>query len=140
VAGIVLQPDPTEWNTMLQRIDERNFDAITLGWTGNIEGDPKQIFHSDSIKGGGSNYIAFRNKELDRLIDTARRTLDKDKRFELWHKVHQIIHEQQPYTFLFFSKSPVFMDKRIRNVQITNMGMNARTEMYVPAPLQLWDE
>lgn len=140
VAGIVLQPDPTEWNTMLQRIDERNFDAITLGWTGSIEGDPKQIFHSDSIKGGGSNYVSYRNEELDELIDTARRTLDEARRFEIWHRVHSILHEDQPYTFLFFSKAPVFLDKRIHNVQITNMGMNARTEMYVPAPLQLWSE
>lgn len=137
-AGIVLEPDPTEWNTMLQRIDERNFDAITLGWTGSIEGDPKQIFHSDSIASGGSNYVSYANPELDALIDKARATIDKDERLKMWRQVHRILHEDQPYTFLFFTKAVVFMDKRIRNVQITRVGMNDVTEMYVPADLQRW--
>jgi len=139
-AGILLEPDPTEWNTMLQRIDERDFDAITLGWTGNIEGDPKQIFHSDSMKAGGSNYISYSNPKLDDLIEEARITLDKDKRLAMWHEAHQLLHEDQPYTFLFFSKSPIFVDKRIRNVIITRSGMNDRVEMYVPQAQQLWTD
>ncbi len=139
-AGIVMQPDPTEWNTMLQRIDERDFDAITLGWTGNIEGDPKQIFHSESMKGGGSNYVSYANPQFDKLIDEARITLDRDKRLAMWHRAHAILHEDQPYTFLFFSKAPVFIDKRIGNVKITRSGMNDRVEMYVPKPLQLWTQ
>lgn len=135
-AGIVMEPDPTEWNTMLQRIDERNFDAITLGWTGNVEGDPKQIFHSESMAAGGSNYISYANPQLDELIDKARQTLDETRRREMWHRVHHILHEDQPYTFLFFSKAVVYMDKRIRNVLITRTGMNDRTEMFVPRALQ----
>lgn len=137
-AGIEMVPEPTEWNTMLQRIDERDFDAITLGWTGNIEGDPKQIFHSESMKAGGSNYVSYANPQLDKLIDEARVNLDRDSRLKTWHEVHRLLHEDQPYTFLFFSKAPIFIDKRIRNVQITRSGMNDRTEMYVPKDLQLW--
>lgn len=137
-AGLVMEPDPTEWNTMLQRIDERDFDAITLGWTGNIEGDPKQIFHSESMAEGGSNYVSYANEQLDALIDKARLSLDVDERMAMWHEVHRILHDDQPYTFLFFSKSPVFIDKRIHNVKVTRTGLNDRTEMYVPKPLQLW--
>lgn len=137
-AGIDLAPDPTEWNTMIQRIDERNFDAITLGWTGSIEGDPKQIFHSDSMAAGGSNYVSYKNEKLDQLIDTARATLDKDKRLAMWRQVHQLLHEDQPYTFLFFSKAVVLVDKRVKNVQIIRTGMNERTEWYVPEADQRW--
>lgn len=137
-AGIVMEPAETEWNTMLQRIDERKFDAMTLAWTGNIEGDPKQIFHSDSIEGGGHNYITYRNERLDELIDTARVTMDEQERMPMWHEVNRIFHEDQPYTFLFFSKTAVFIDQRMQNVQITKMGMNDRTEMFVPKSMQLW--
>ncbi|MFP4144063.1 MAG: peptide-binding protein [Phycisphaeraceae bacterium] len=139
-AGIVMSLGKTEWNTMKQRLDERSFDAITLGWTGSIEGDPKQIFHSDSIAGGGSNHVSYRSEELDRLIDEARQTLDKDERMAMWHEAHQILHEDQPYTFLFFSKAVVFVDQRIRNVEVTQSGMNERTELYVPAELQRWSD
>jgi peptide/nickel transport system substrate-binding protein len=137
-AGIILEPDPTEWNTMLQRIDERDFDAITLAWTGGIEGDPKQIFHSDSIAAGGHNYISYRNSELDELIDRARVTVDEEERMAMWRQAHRIFHEDQPYTFLFFPKSVVLIDDRIRNVEVTRTGMNSVVEMYVPRDLQRW--
>lgn len=139
-AGIALEPAATEWNTMIERIQARDLDAITLGWTGSIEGDPKQIFHSESIAEGGSNYVNYSNPELDALIDQARRTVDEDKRMEMWHQVHQIIHEDQPYTFLFYTKSVIFIDQRIRNVEITKLGLNPKTEMYVPQTLQQWGE
>jgi peptide/nickel transport system substrate-binding protein len=136
-AGIVLEPDPLEWTIMQQRIDQRDFDAMTLGWTGGIESDPYQIFHSKQISDGGDNYIHYSNPELDRLIDDARRTVDESKRMPLWHQVHSILHEDQPYTFLWTSRAVVFVDKRIRNVQITKTGMSSELEWYVPRALQM---
>ena len=137
-AGIDMQLEPLEWNTMIQRMDQRDFDAMTLGWSGSVEGDPYQIFHSSQIEGGGDNYVNYRNKELDQLIEDARRTLDKDERMQLWHEVHRIIHEDQPYTFLFTQKAVQFMDRRIHNVEITRTGLNQPIEWYVPTPQQKW--
>lgn len=137
-AGVTMELDPTEFNTMLQRIDDRNFDAITLGWSSGIESDPKQIFHSDMIADGGNNYVTYRNEELDAAIDAARMTVDEDERFALWHKVHRILQEDQPYTFLFNSKSVIFLDDRFRNVEVTKVGLNDRVEFYVPRGEQRW--
>ena len=137
-AGVVMDLDPTEFNTMLGRIDERNFEAITLGWSSGVESDPKQIFHSDSIAGGGNNYVSYRNEELDTAIDEARLTVDFDERTALWHRVHRILQTDQPYTFLFNSKSVVFLDKRFRNVMLTKVGLNDRTEYFVPKGEQRW--
>lgn len=139
-AGIVLEPDPLEWTIMLQRMDERNFDAITLGWGGTIESDPKQIFHSDSIAEGGDNYVHYANPQLDKLIDAARVTMDESERRELWHQVHRILHEDEPYTFLFTRKAVIFIDKRFKNVQVTKTGLNEYMEWYTPKPLQRWSQ
>ncbi|MCC6579519.1 MAG: peptide-binding protein [Phycisphaeraceae bacterium] len=137
-AGIMLEPDPLEWTIMLQRIDQRDFDAMTLGWTSGVENDPFQIFHSSQIGDGGDNYIAYRNPELDKLIDKARVEMNTDKRMELWHAVHRILHEDQPYTFLWTSKAVIFVDKRMHNVQQLKLGLNSREEWYVPRALQKW--
>ncbi|MEM7625224.1 MAG: peptide-binding protein [Planctomycetota bacterium] len=139
-AGITMELDPTEWNTMLQRIDERRFDAITLAWGGVIESDPKQIFHSESIAGGGHNYVSYRNPELDAVIDKARVTVDDDERVALWRQIHRVLQEDQPYTFLFNSKSVIFLDKRFENVMLTKIGLNERTEFFVPAGAQRWTQ
>ena len=139
-AGITMELDPTEFNTMIQRIDQRNFDAITLGWGGVIESDPKQIFHSDMIEGGGDNYISYRNPELDQLIDEARVTVDDEKRLGLWRHVHRILQDDQPYTFLFNFESVVFMDKRFQNVKVTKTGLSDPTEYFVPTDRQRWTQ
>lgn len=139
-AGVTMELDPTEWNTMLQRIDDRRFDAITLGWGGVIESDPKQIFHSESITGGGHNYIRYRNPELDALIDTARVTVDEDERIAMWRQIHRILQEDQPYTFLFNTKSVIFLDDRFENVMLTKVGLNDRAEFFVPTSAQRWTQ
>lgn len=139
-AGIVLEPDPLEWTIMLQRIDSRDFDAMTLGWSGTIEGDPNQIFHSSQVGEGGDNYIHLVNPELDACIDEARFTLDQDKRMKLWHKVHRILHEEQPYTFLFTQRSVMFIDRRVRNVRLTNLGLTSELEWFVPIEMQKWTQ
>ncbi|MDX1683359.1 MAG: peptide-binding protein, partial [Phycisphaeraceae bacterium] len=137
-AGVQLVPMPLEWTTMLQRINDRDFDAMSLGWSGSLEGDPYQIFHSDQIPEGGDNYIHYRNDELDALIDEARVTMEEDKRMALWHRVHRILHEDQPYTFLFTRKSTVFINKRLRNVQRVRLGINDELEWFIPADQQKW--
>ncbi len=137
-AGITMNLDPTEFNTMLQKIDERQIDAITLGWGGTIESDPKQIFHSASITNGGSNYVSYANPEVDALIDKARVTVDEDERLAMWHEVHRLLQEDQPYTFLFNFKSVVFLDDRFKNVKVTRTGLNDVTEYYVPRGEQRW--
>ncbi|MEM1109066.1 MAG: peptide-binding protein [Planctomycetota bacterium] len=139
-AGITMELDPTEFNTMINRIQSRDFEAISLGWGGVIESDPKQIFHSDSIAEGGDNYVGYRNEELDGFIDQARVTVDRDERLALWHEVHRILQEDQPYTFLFIRKSVNFLDDRFRNVKVTKTGLNDRTEMFVPRSEQRWTQ
>jgi len=121
---------------MIQRMSSRDFDAITLGWGGVVETDPKQIFHTDSIEGGGDNYISYSNPEVDRLIDQARITQDEDERNQLWHQVHALLYEDQPYTFLWTSRAVNFVDQRIRNVQLMKLGLSSNHEWYVPAAEQ----
>ncbi|MFW6060851.1 MAG: peptide-binding protein, partial [Phycisphaeraceae bacterium] len=117
-AGVVLQPRPVEWSILIEQLkSKRQFDAVCLAWTGSIEGDPYQIFHSDQIPPPGDNSISYANPELDSLIAQARETVVEEERMPLWHEVHEILHEDQPYTFLFTRESLAFFDDRIRNIQ-----------------------
>lgn len=138
-AGVLLEPKPTEWSVMIEAIQKRDFDAITLGWTSGLETDIYQIFHSSQIEGQADNYVGYRNPELDRLIDQARATVDEDTRMPLWQAAERILHEDQPYTFLMRRQQLLFVDRRFRNLEITRMGLNFQmlpVETYVPAPEQ----
>ncbi len=142
-AGIVLVPKPTEWSVMLDLINRRDFEAITLGWTSGVETDIYQIFHSKQIEGGGDNFVHYKNSVLDQLIDQARGTVDEAKRMPLWQQAERIMYEDQPYTFLMRRQSLVFIDKRIHNLQITKLGLNmgaVPVEIFVPEGQQKYKQ
>ena len=128
---------------MLENLDKKDFDAITLGWTSGIETDLYQIFHSAQAISNGDNYISYKNPALDQLIVEARRTVDEGKRMPLWQQAERIIYEDQPYTFLTRRKSLLFVDKRIHNLQMTKLGLNMGSlplENYVPAAQQKYTQ
>jgi len=134
-AGIQVSLDKLEWPVFEQRLTERKFEMVSLRWTGTSEGDPYQIWHSSQAENRGSNYIGYKNEDLDRVIEQARMEMDIQKRMKLWHEVHKILHEDQPYTFMFAPPSRRFIDKRFKNTRIHKLGL-WETEWYVPKQLQ----
>ncbi|MBX3401947.1 MAG: hypothetical protein KF699_00910 [Phycisphaeraceae bacterium] len=100
-AGIRVRLRPADWSVYQDYMKTRDFDAITLGWGASApESDPKQIFHSDSIRNQGDNFAQWANAEADRLIDEGRREMDDDKRAAIWRQLERVLHEEGPYTFV----------------------------------------
>lgn len=142
-AGVVLIPKPTEWSVMLDMIKNRTFEAIAIGWSGGLESDIYQMFHSDQITDGGNNYNSYKNTELDKLISEARATVDEKARMKLWQAAEKLLYEDQPYTFLMRRKSLVFIDRRVENLKNTNVGLNygfIPIETYVPQTQQKYSQ
>ncbi|TDI89144.1 MAG: peptide-binding protein [Candidatus Dadabacteria bacterium] len=134
--GIQMDIRKTEWAVFTTRLNERNFDAVTLAWSMGVESDPYQIWSSTQAE-KGSNFIGFKNEQVDKLIEEARTEFDRDKRQELYRKFAEIIHEEQPYTFLFCRKSTVAVNKRFENVVVYPLGIDL-LEWHVPLPLQMY--
>jgi len=138
-AGIRLEPDPSEWSVMLDKLEKKDFAAITLGWSSGVEVDIYQMFHSSQTVSGGDNFINYENPELDQIIERARGTIGEAKRMRLWHKAERILYEDQPYTFLMRRQSLVFLDQRLKNLEVTRLGLNLSrvpVEVFVPAQQQ----
>lgn len=136
--GIVMNIRNTEWAVFTARLNERKFDAVTLGWSMGVESDPYQIWHSSQLE-QGSNFVGFANKEADKLIDAARIEFDRDKRIELYRKFSKIVHEEQPYTFLFCRKSTVALNKRFKGVVVYPLGLDPR-EWFVPPLMRKYEQ
>ena len=142
-AGVKMIPFPQEWPVMLESLNKKDFDAITLGWTSGIETDIYQMFHSSQAKTDGDNTISYKNPALDSLIDKARATVDEATRMPLWQQAEHIMYDDQPYTFLMRRKTLAFIDKRIHNLQMTKLGLNRGLlplENYVPAAQQKYQQ
>ena len=125
--GIAMHLRMYEWSVFTVKLDNRDFDAVMLGWGGGgVEADPYQIWDSSQIANRGSNFIGFRNAEADRLIETARMTLDSTKRNALFHEFHRLLHQVQPYTFMFNRESLRVIGPRVQGVRLHKLGLDWR--------------
>ena len=136
-AGVKLEILSLEWSVMLERIDKRQFDAVRLAWRMSVSNDPYQLWHSDNLKiEASSNFISFANPEADRLIMEIRTCFDLDKRTELYHRFHRLIHEEEPYLFLVSPYDLFVINKRYQNVVEYPLGVYQNT-FWVPKAKQM---
>ena len=100
--------------------DDKDFDALCLGWAlGTPPEDPRQLWHSSGAKEkGSSNAVGFANAEADKIIDALDYEYDPEKRIALYHRFDAILHDEQPYTFLFTPKTVFLFREYLKNVFI----------------------
>ncbi|MCW8129095.1 MAG: peptide-binding protein [Planctomycetota bacterium] len=136
-AGIDCQLDPIEWSVFLDKIKKRDFDAIMLGWSLGWDPDPYQLWHSSQTAGEGSNHCYFVNKEADGIIEQLRKTFDFDERVALCHRFHAILHDEQPYTFMFNSMALTAHNADLRNVYLP-VEPGKERDLYFPLTGSGW--
>ncbi|MEE9519004.1 MAG: peptide ABC transporter substrate-binding protein, partial [bacterium] len=90
-----------EWSVFISRIiNPRDFEACVLGWSLGLDPDIYEIWHSSQAE-KGFNFVGYDNPAVDRLIEEGRTEYDQATRTRIYRKIHRLIHEDQPYTFLF---------------------------------------
>jgi peptide/nickel transport system substrate-binding protein len=123
-AGIRCALRPTEWSVYSDVQKRRDFDAISLAWLPSApEPDPRQVYHSASIAAGGDNMVQWSSPEADRLIDEGRRTIDPEARRAIWRRFLEVLHEEQPYSYLREVPWFRFVNRRVGNVQPYPSGL-----------------
>jgi ABC-type transport system substrate-binding protein len=112
--GIDVRTDLLEWSVFIQeRVNKLDFDALVLGWSMGIDPDLYQIWHSSQAGPHQLNFVGFNNQEADELIIKIRQEYNHDQQVQYCHRLHEIIAEEQPYTFLYVGKWTAVLDKRI---------------------------
>ena len=138
-AGVVMNLRSYEWASFIDKVKERDFDAVRLGWSQALESDPFQIWHGSQAGADkrGSNHVSFDNPQADELIEMLRLTLDDGKRKVINSAFHRILDREQPYLFLYTAKDFGAYQKRFRGVKWYRIrpGFDL-TEWYVPKDQQ----
>lgn len=136
-AGVQMELLGLEWSVCVQRLEKKSFDMCALGWSGGLNPDPFQLWHSSQADiEGSSNHIRFKNAEADRLIESIRVTFDASERQKLYHRFHRLVHEEQPYIFLFAPADLNALNSRYRNVREFPLGI-VDTILWTPKAQQL---
>lgn len=117
--GIICEVKPTEFTVMQDKARNHQFQAMFGGWgTGTDPDTSINLWQT----GAGRNYGNYSNAEVDKLFEEGRREFDKDKRAKIYGKIHEILYEDQPYTWLYFRNSFYGFNKDLRGYVFSPRG------------------
>lgn len=123
--GIGVKIRVVEWSSFINNfINKRDFDACILGWTIGIDPDQYSIWHSSKTGEHELNFVSYDNKEVDSIMETARKTFDQEARKKLYYRFQQILADDQPYTFLYAPEALPIVAKRIRGIEPGAAGIS----------------
>ena len=120
--GIVCNVKPLESTVLQQQMLEHRFHAAYGGWGSGVDPDTSEnIFTTKAIE-NGRNYGSYVNKEVDKLFEQGKREFDREKRADIYRKIHQLLWKDQPYTWLFYRNAFYAFNKDLRGYYFSPRG------------------
>jgi peptide/nickel transport system substrate-binding protein len=115
--GIRVEPRVVEFNSMVTQAVEGDFDALIFGFQMDTSLDVTAQFDSKATEEG--NFAAYNNPELDRLLVEVMSKPDIRQSEATLHRIQQILHRDQPMTFLWESQRISAINRRVHDVKPT---------------------
>jgi peptide/nickel transport system substrate-binding protein len=117
--GVRVNVRPTEATVIQDLTQKRKFQAFFGGWGSGADPDTSENIWAT---GAGRNFVGYSNPEVDRLFIEGRHELDRAKRAEKYARIHEILHEDQPYTWLYWRNSFYGFSKQLRGYVFSPRG------------------
>lgn len=103
--GVAVDFQTIDFNVLLERLDNQNFDTFILGWRNSypFRADQTQLFSATSDIIGGDNFTSYVNPEFDALMGEARTVpgCDREDRAEIYGQIQEIFNRDLPYIPLY---------------------------------------
>ena len=137
--GIDITFELYEWSVFLKNfINTKHFDACILGWSLSVDPDAYEIWHSSQIE-KGFNFISYQNPRVDRLWEEGRREYDLEKRKQIYWQIHELIAEDQPYTFLYVPLSISALQRKFSLLEKDTTGKAVPREIRIEKAGLMYD-
>ena len=96
--GIDLQLKQITWPTLVKKFDKYDFELAGVGWSGTLNPDPREMWHSKyRDQQAGNNLAGFVSPQLDKFIKDIGPVFDRTKRAELMKQMDEILFNNHPY-------------------------------------------
>jgi len=117
--GVEINAEFQEWLAWKEDIFlHHDFDIMFASWVFDDSADISSLFHSAEIGPWKNNFGAFTNAEVDGLIVESKLTLDHEKRRTINRRLHEVIADENPYTFLWTLTNYAAYNNKLRRVAI----------------------
>ncbi|MDH5302127.1 MAG: ABC transporter substrate-binding protein [Gammaproteobacteria bacterium] len=108
-----------EWQAWKEAVFlNHDFDIVFASWVFDDSADISSLFHSAEIGDWKNNFGAFKDDKVDSLIVESKLTMDHEKRRSIYRKLHSILADEAPYTYLWTLTNYAAYHKDVRKVSI----------------------
>ena len=96
--GIDIKLEQITWASLIKKWNKYEYDLSELGWTGSLNPDPFETWHSKfKDQPSGNNLPGFSDPRLDELIIKIGPMFDRNERSKLFHEMDKIMTSNYPY-------------------------------------------
>lgn len=120
--GIDVDVQQMELNVFLDKLYDKTFDSYMASLFVPLPILLKPFWYSD-IRSAPQNFTGFQNRQVDEILDKMQKNISKKELNNLYHKFQELIHKEQPVTFLYWTDNLVGYNKRIQNININPLGV-----------------
>ena len=117
--GIRATPRILEFATLLDLTEHGRFAAAVEGFGMDTSLDLTSYFHTLQENGDRRNSARYSNPEVDRLIEQSMAVTNIADAKPTLDRIQEILHHDQPYTFLWESQRMPAINRRLRDVKPT---------------------
>ncbi|MCK4261123.1 MAG: peptide-binding protein [Halanaerobiales bacterium] len=115
--GVKVKIELMEFSVLLkEKIFPRKFDSVIMGWGLNVEPNLHYYWHSSGID-KGFNIVSYNNPEMDKLLELGQNELDQDVRKDIYWQATKILHNEQPYIWLWYPKISIVIQNRLKGTK-----------------------
>ena len=119
--GIEVLINPVESSVFFENMFAKSYDAWIGGWIVPIPVDLKPFWYSD-LDESFPNVVSFQNEAADSVLEKMRNKISVTEKRKLYKCFLEIMHREQPVTFLYWKDDIVAYSKKIKGIEISPLG------------------
>lgn len=119
--GINASIETMEMGAFINKLFEHELDAWMAGWTVPIPLDVQPYWHSN-FERSPFNLYGFNDANVDKILDDLENETNRERKEFLYKKLQELLHQDEPITFLYWLDVKSAYNSRIENIRIDPLG------------------
>ncbi|MEX2583921.1 MAG: ABC transporter substrate-binding protein [Gemmatimonadota bacterium] len=117
--GVEVQLQTLEFNTVIERSRQKEFEARIGGWGVGLSADLYQLWGDPELP---FNDVSYDNPEVQRLFAIALEQPTEEEAAPYWREAASLIVADQPYTWLYYYDTPYAVNNRLQGTVVNTLG------------------
>jgi peptide/nickel transport system substrate-binding protein len=119
--GVEVTVKSLELGQFIDNLYDRKMNAWMAAWYIPIPIELGVYWYSDFEK-APLNFQGYQNEQVDKILDQLNDDIWEERRNELLKEFQEIIHKEEPVTFLYWVDNIVAYNNRIENIDVNPLG------------------